>query len=84
MIFRLKDKVKLDDGTELSELNVRETVVAGDLRGVHLSPAPLVEEILTVAGRLCAQNTAVMNRLSGRDALRLCGEVSGFLDPGSP
>lgn len=86
MKLTLKKPVSMGEGgPPISELVFREEVVAGDLRGVKLSALkdPSFDDMLKIAGRLCAQTENTMARLSVDDAADVIGLVAGFL-AGSP
>jgi hypothetical protein len=63
----------------VTELNFREKVVAGDLRGVPMRDPMHFDDILKIAGRLCAQPDPVMNALSIEDAMGVVETVGGFI-----
>lgn len=66
----------------ITELNFREEIVAGDLRGVAMRDPMQYDELLKIAGRLCAQPDAVMNKLSLADTLGVVEAVGSFFDGG--
>lgn len=68
----------------VTELNFREEVVAGDLRGIRQSSLadPMVDDVLKIAGRLTGQPEAVMNRLSPDDLGNVMEIVHGFFKAG--
>lgn len=73
------------EGGLITELVFREEPCAGDLRGIKLSslgPDMLTDDLLKVAGRLCAQDSLVMDRLSIPDLNDVGTLVLGFLFPG--
>jgi hypothetical protein len=72
--------------SSVSELQFREKVVSGDLRGMKISSLsdPTTDDILKIAGRLCAQPDVVMARLSFPDLLGVTEIVGGFLSSGLP
>jgi hypothetical protein len=75
-----------EGGPTITELSFRDEVVAGDLRGVKMSSLqdPPTEELLKIAGRLCAQPDVVMNRLSLADFVSVAEAVVDFLNRGLP
>jgi hypothetical protein len=81
----LKKPIRLGESTpEITELVFRDEVVAGDLRGIKQSSLmdPLTDDILKIAGRLCAQPDAVMNRLSPEDFGEVLALVNDFFRAG--
>ena len=85
MKLTLKKPIRLGESTpEITELTFREEVVAGDLRGIRQSALadPLTDDILKIAGRLCGQPDAVMNRLSLEDTGEVMAAVHGFFKSG--
>lgn len=80
-------KGKEDTFTEITELTFREEICAGDLRGCKLgsflsiADCP-VEDLLKLAGRLCAQPDPVMNGLSFADLGEVVALVSVFMQAG--
>lgn len=81
MKLTLKEPVVVGD-TTVTELNVRDRVVAGDLRGIPMRNPMLTDDLLKLAGRLCGQPDHVMNALSLEDFERLAGVVVGFSNGG--
>lgn len=78
MILKLKEPVTIGSIT-VTELNFRERVVAGDLRGVPMRDPMYFEDLLKIAGRLCAQPDPVMNALGVEDAMEVVATVGGFI-----
>lgn len=82
MKYLLKKPVSVgEQGTPVTELNFREEVCSGDYRGVKASAMldPEMDVLIKVAGRLCGQPDAVMNRLGNADTWEVARIVSGFL-----
>lgn len=77
----LKEPIVMGDMT-ITELNVRERVVAGDLRGIPMRNPMLTDDLLKIAGRLCAQPDNVMNALGLEDFEQLAEVVMGFSNGG--
>lgn len=79
----LKKPVSVGE-TTVAELSFREELVAGDLRGIKLSSLsdPASDDLLKIAGRLCGQTDAVMNKLSLADMSEVIGIIGGFLSGG--
>jgi hypothetical protein len=72
-----------EKGAPVTELNFREEVVAGDLRGLKLSGSGLsTDDLLKISGRLCAQPDPVMNGLSIPDMTAVFDLVGDFLNDG--
>lgn len=72
-------------GVTVTELKLRNEVVAGDLRGIKLAEFVRglpVDDVLTIGGRLSGQTAAVMNGLSFQDLSELTGAIGGFLGLG--
>lgn len=89
MKYALKKPIELFNKEGISvqtitELNFREEVCSGDVRGLKSSAFadPMIEDILKVGGRLCAQPDVVMNRLSMADLDEVGVIVWGFLGAG--
>lgn len=85
MKYTLKAAISLGEGlTCVTELGLREEVVAGDLRGIKAAALsdPSVDDILKLVGRLSGQPDAVVNKLSIPDLNELGGLVLGFLSRG--
>jgi hypothetical protein len=83
----LKKPIRLGESTpEITELVFRDEVVSGDLRGIKQSSLvdPLVDDILKIAGRLCAQPDAAMSRLSPEDFGEVLALVNSFFKVGPP
>jgi len=86
-VYKLKRPVALgEQGAPITELIFRESVVAGDLRGIKLASLrePATDDMLKIGGRLCGQPDAVMNRLSLEDFGKVMEIVGGFLSDGQP
>lgn len=83
MRYVLKKPIQVGDAPPVTELNLREEVVAGDLRGVPMRDPMLFDDLLKIAGRLCAQPDNVMARLSFQDLMEVAPLVAGFIG-GSP
>lgn len=76
----LKKPIQIGDDT-VTELNFREEICSGDIRGVKLalmSDGDL-SPLFTVAGRLCGQVDVVMNRLGGHDTQAIIGLLKPML-----
>lgn len=80
----LKKPIQVGEGPEVVELRFREEIVAGDLRGIKVSETMLIDDVLKIAGRLCAQPDTVMNRLSvnAGDMATVLELVSSFMSGG--
>lgn len=80
----LKKPIQVGEGPEVVELKFREEIVAGDLRGIKVSETMLIDDVLKIAGRLCAQPDTVMNRLSvnSGDMAAVLELVSSFMSGG--
>lgn len=85
MKYILKKPLRLTESApEVTELNFREEITAGDIRGVKLSALgdPSTDDLLKVAGRLCGQPDALMAKLSVADLMKV-GEITfGFFATG--
>ncbi len=86
MKLALKKPIQVGEGLPVTELVFREELCAGDLRGIRSSSLndPLVEDLLKIAGRLCAQPDPVMHKLGFEDLAEVLGVVGGFLGSGEP
>ncbi len=85
MIYRLQKPIRVGETQPpVEELNFREEVVAGDLRGIKMTGLadPSVDDLLKIGGRLCAQPEAVMSRLSPEDFGEVAAIVNGFFKGG--
>lgn len=84
MKYALKKPISIGEGPTLTELVFREEVVSGDLRGIKLRSLedPATEDMLKIAGRLCAQPDVVMNKLSMEDLGGVLEVIGGFLSGG--
>lgn len=79
--YKLKKPIQFGEET-ITELKFRDEVVAGDLRGVPMRDPMLFDDILRIAGRLCGQPDAVMNKLSFGDLAEVGALVGGFIGAG--
>lgn len=70
------------EGAPITELAFRDEIVAGDLRGIPMREPMLFDDILKMAGRLCGQPEAVMNRLSMADLQEVAALVGSFTESG--
>lgn len=66
----------------ISELNLREEIVAGDMRGIPMRDPPHWDDLLKIAGRLAAQPDAIMAKLSFADMQEVVLRVAGFMAAG--
>ena len=84
MRITLKEPVKFGEA-EISVLVFRDKLCAGDLRGVKLQKLDemLTDDVLKIAGRLCAQPDPVMNALSIEDLAQVVEVLGGFFGAGS-
>lgn len=80
--LQLKNPIQVGEGAPITELNFRDEPVAGDMRGIPIRDPMLWDDILKLAGRLCAQPDAVMNRLSFGDLQEVAKLVGGFTGGG--
>lgn len=81
----LRKPVTLGETTAtVTELNLREEVVAGDLRGVKFSSLgdPTPDDLLKIASRMCGQPEAVLNKLGLEDMAEVIEGVAGFIERG--
>lgn len=79
MKYTLKKPIQVGEAQPVTELTFREEVVAGDLRGVPMRDPMLFDDLLKIAGRLCAQPDNVMARLSVEDLMEVAPLVGGFI-----
>jgi hypothetical protein len=84
MKFVLKKPIQLGEGPVVTELNLREEIVAGDLRGIKIASLAdmQTEDLLKITGRLCGQVDALMTKLDIGDFFKLVEIVGGFLARG--
>lgn len=80
----LKDEIPLGELEPLRELNFRERIVAGDMRSIKVNSLsdPSLDDLLRIAGRLCGQPDAVLNKLSLADLAEVVALVGSFLSGG--
>ena len=80
----LKKPIQLGSDPEVTELVFRDEICAGDLRGIKLSSIAdmATDDVLKIAGRLCAKPDAVMNKLGAADLFKVVEVVGGFLADG--
>jgi hypothetical protein len=81
MKYTLKRPIKVGS-IEVTELNFREEVVAGDMRGIAMRSPMHWDDILKLTARLCAQPDQVINAMSAADLPKVTELVSGFLASG--
>jgi len=85
--YELKKPIQVGEkGEPITALVFREDVVAGDLRGLKLGAMGdlATDDILKIAGRLCAQPDIVMNKLSLDDFAEVIKVVLPLLQGGPP
>jgi hypothetical protein len=80
--YTLKKPIKLGEGEPITHFVFREEVVAGDMRGIPMRDPMHFEDILKLAGRLCAQPDAVINKMSFADLTEVNQLVAGFIGAG--
>lgn len=86
MKLTLKEPVErcTEDGkilATISELNFRDRLTAGDFRGLRVSslgPEMMVDDMLRLASRLCAQPDDVLNKLGMIDLDAVTNTIMGF------
>ena len=71
-----------EEGAPITELTFRDEIVAGDMRGVPIRDPPYWDDVLKIAGRLCAQPDPVMNKLSMADLQEVFALVNSFTGSG--
>jgi hypothetical protein len=86
VIIKLLEPVQVGTGEPVTELNMREKIVSGDLRGMKVSDLAdmPIDQILKVAGRLCAQPDTVMQKLCIADTLAVVEQATLFFVSGLP
>ncbi len=82
MKYKLKEPISLGEGDPITELNLREKVVAGDMRGLAMRDPMQHDEILKLIGRLSGQVDAVVNKMAFVDYVEVASFVSGFMQAG--
>lgn len=85
MKIELKSPIKLGEhGEAITHLNLRESVCAGDLRGIKVSGLsdPSTDDLLKITSRLSGQPDAVLNKLELADFSAVLEAVSGFIEAG--
>ena len=89
MRYALKKPIQVTpDAVPVTEITLRESLCAGDLRGIKLgkivSPLEMqTEDLLKIIGRLSARSEPEVNALGLEDFAALAEVVGGFLSPGS-
>lgn len=77
---------KTGDGVPVlvTQLDLRETVCAGDFRGIKIASISnaSVDDLLKISSRLSGQPEAVLDRLSVEDFDEMATAVLGFLNAG--
>lgn len=87
MKYELKKPIQVGEkGEPITALVFREEMVAGDLRGIKMGSMGDLssDDILKIAGRLCAQPDIVMNKLSIPDFAEVVKIVLPLLQGGPP
>jgi hypothetical protein len=81
--YKLKRPVTVGSET-LAELNLREEVCAGDLRGVKLASLgdPTADDLLKLIARLSGRHDVEIAKLHPVDFLELSAAVVGFFGAG--
>lgn len=79
---KLKKPIAFGDQT-ITELIIRDEVVAGDMRGIPMRDPMWFDDVLKLLGRLAAQPDPVINKLSFEDLAEVAPLVAGFIG-GSP
>lgn len=64
--------------TEIDQLTFRRGKL-GDLKGIEIRESFPIDDLMLVAGRLCGQTVAVMERLDEADAQEVCTIALGFI-----
>jgi hypothetical protein len=85
MKLALKKPIQVgEQGAPIESLTFREEVCAGDLRGMKARSLedPTFDDLLKIAGRLCAQPDLVMSKLSLEDMGEVIKAVAGFMNAG--
>lgn len=84
MKITLTKPVQFGDGAPITEITLREEMVAGDLRGIKASSLadPTFDDLLKIAGRLCSQPDGFMPKLGLADMTAVLEVVGDFLNAG--
>lgn len=90
MIIKLERPLKVGEkGVEITELNLRERICAGDYRGLILgtlmastTAAVPVDDYLKIASRLSGQPELVINDLSEDDLAKVINAINSFRQAG--
>ena len=77
MKYTLKKPIQFGSQT-ITELTIREEVVAGDLRGIPLRDPMYADDVLKLIGRLSAQPDVVIQAMSIADFMEVGELVQGF------
>jgi hypothetical protein len=89
MKYQLKRAIELAGAEQpIVELNLREKLSAGDLRGIKLAALGdlgemKTEDMLKIIGRLSGRTDPEMNALAPEDLGEIVMLVQGFFSPGS-
>lgn len=85
MKYTLRKPIQVgEEGEPITSLTFRESVCAGDMRGLKFSALAdmTTDDLMKIAGRLCAQDAVVMNKLSLPDMLEVATLVGNFMGSG--
>jgi hypothetical protein len=82
MKYKLQEPITLGEGEPITELTLREKIVAGDMRGLAMRDPMQHDEILKLIGRLAGQPDPVVNRMAFADYVEVSALVAGFMEPG--
>jgi hypothetical protein len=83
MKYTLKQPIPFGSET-ITELNIREKIVAGDLRGIPMRDPMYTEDLLKIIGRLSAQPDPVINAMSIEDLMEVGAAIEGFTGRSRP
>lgn len=85
MILKLERPLKIgEQGAQITELNLRERICAGDYRGLKLGSLMTavgdvpVDDYLKIASRLSGQPDAVINDLGEADLAAVINAINSF------
>lgn len=81
MKYTLKHPITFGE-TIVAEFNVRERIVAGDMRGIPMRDPMLFDDMLKLIGRLTAQPDPVINAMHLEDLEGVSEILAPFIKPG--
>ena len=81
MKYTLKVPIEFGENQTLTELNLREKVVTGDMRGLPMRDPMHHDEVIKLIARLSAQPDPVIHRMAIADYMEVSAIVARFISP---